>query len=124
MDIRFTLAAVQHLPVYLWPWVWWQLFAVKRWCRVNKRKVLWQADENGKVWVTFVSDDPKDLTAWCHQQNKLYRPHWYALYNESGEMHLSAIHFWMGRIMECGERLMYRAVSQAARTTPAIEDSS
>ncbi|MDJ0922500.1 MAG: hypothetical protein QNI84_15335 [Henriciella sp.] len=124
MDIRFTLAAVQHLPVYLWPWVWWQLFAVKRWCRINKRKVLWQADENGKVWVTFVSDDPKDLTAWFHQQNDIYRPHCYAMYNESGEMHLGAIHFWMGRIMECGERLMRRVVSRAARVLPDVQDSS
>ncbi|MDJ0921791.1 MAG: hypothetical protein QNI84_11730 [Henriciella sp.] len=124
MDIRFSIAAVRHLPVYLWPWVWWQLFAVKRWCRINKRKVLWQADETGKVWVTYVSDDEKDLTAWCHQQNKVYRAHWRAMYNESGEMHLSAIHFWMGRIMECGERCVGHVRVEVECALPAVQDSS
>ena len=124
MDVRFTLSAVAHLPVYLWPWVWWQLFAIKRWCRVNERQVLWEADERGKVWVTYVSDDPRDLVAWFKRENKLYRAHWAAMHNASGEMHLSGVYYWMGRLMECGERLALPPVLEPERAQPVFQDSS
>ncbi|MEO0550236.1 MAG: hypothetical protein AAFZ91_09960, partial [Pseudomonadota bacterium] len=81
MEVRFTLSAVRHVPVIYWPWVWWQLLGIRNWCGLQQREVLWEVDPDGKVWVTYVSDDPRDLVAWFKRENKLYRAHWYALYN-------------------------------------------
>jgi len=124
MDSRFTLSAVQHVPVIFWPWVMWQLFGIRRWCRENRREVLWEIETSGKVWVTYVSDDPCDLTAWMKREAKLYRAHWYAMFNASGEMHLGAYHYWMGRIMECGARFICRRTSVAEVVGPEVQDSS
>ena len=124
MDVRFTLQAVRRVPVIYWPWVWWQLFWLRSWCEATGRDVLWDIEESGKVWVTFISDDKADLAAWLKKEQKIYRAHWYALHNESGEMHLGAYHYWMGRIMECGARFVCWRKSVAEHALPALEDSS
>ncbi len=124
MEVRFTLSAVAHVPIYYWPWVWWQLYRLRQQCRVAGCEVLWEVDERGFVYVPFVSDSESDLLAWFYKEVRKTRAHWAPMDNASGEMHLSAIHYWMGRIMECGERVMRRAGSKAALMAPAIEDSS
>ncbi|MEM9938943.1 MAG: hypothetical protein AAF768_08860 [Pseudomonadota bacterium] len=124
MEVRFTLSAVRHVPVYLWPWVWWQLLGIRNWCGLQQREVLWEVDPDGKVWVTYMSDDPRDLVAWFKCENKLYRAHWYALYNESGEMHLSGIHYWAGRLMTRCVQVSAPLVCDAEAGVPAFQDSS
>ncbi|MDJ0922012.1 MAG: hypothetical protein QNI84_12865 [Henriciella sp.] len=124
MDVRFTLQAVAHVPIYYWPWVWWQLLRLRQQCRAAGCEVLWEVDETGMVLVPFVSDAENDLLVWLVKQNKTTRAHWAPMDNASGERHLSAIHYWMGRIMECGERCLPRLVVEAECALPAIEDSS
>ncbi|MDJ0920434.1 MAG: hypothetical protein QNI84_04855 [Henriciella sp.] len=124
MDVRFTLQAVAHVPIYYWPWVWWQLYRLRQQCRVAGCEVLWEVDERGLVYVPFVSDLETDLLAWFYKEVKKTRAHWAPMDDASGEMHLSPIHYWMGRIMECGERCVGNVRVEAACAAPAIQDSS
>ncbi|MDJ0920099.1 MAG: hypothetical protein QNI84_03160 [Henriciella sp.] len=124
MEVRFTLQAVAHVPIYYWPWVWWQLYRLRQQCRAARCEVLWEVDEHGFVYVPFVSDLETDLLAWFYKEVRKTRAHWAPMDNASGEMHLSAIHYLTGRLMECGERCLPGLVIDAECAAPAIQDSS
>ena len=124
MDPRFSLQAVAHVPAYYWPWVWWQLFWLRLWCDSARREVLYEIQPDGRVVTFLISDDKTDLRAWMYQQRQVYREHWKPMHNASGEMHLGAYHYWMGRIMECGARFRTWVRKIVARAKPAFIDSS
>ena len=124
MEPRFTLQAVQHVPVYYWPWVWWQLHWLRRCCEAAGREVLWEVCETGRVYIVAESDDPRDLTSWLRKERQTCRAHVYAMHNASGELHLSNVHYWMGRLMERGARVMVALVQRVLRQGPAVLDSS
>lgn len=124
MDIRFTLAAVAHVPVYYWPWVWWQLFWLRGEVAATGRDVLYEIDGRGRVHVVMVADAPDDLRAWLGRRQREWRDHWDAMNDASGERHLSPIHYWMGRIMECGERVVWVSSQNVMRSVPAVCDTS
>ena len=124
MDLRFTLQAVAHVPIYYWPWVWWQLFRLRCQCRSARCEILWQVDEKGFVWVPYISDLENDLLAWVVKEIKKTRAHWAPMKNASGEIHLSRVHYEAGRLMECGERLSFALPAEMVRTEPAFQDSS
>ncbi|MBU1288451.1 MAG: hypothetical protein KJ871_12080 [Alphaproteobacteria bacterium] len=47
------------VPLYLWPYLWLQLWGLARWIRANKRDVLFAVSHRtGKVYVTAISDAP------------------------------------------------------------------
>ncbi len=124
MEIRFTLGQVAHVPVYFWPWVWWQLFWLRGWAEAVDRELIYEIAADGRVHVVALSDDKRDLRAWMSRQRKLYREHWTPMHDASGEAHLSAVHYWMGRFMACGRRLIWRWVRVVFRAAPPFKDSS
>ena len=64
MDYALQPHLYKNVPVYLWPWVWWQLFQIERWIKETGRMVLGGVAHDGKVYVLHVADDPDDLKLW------------------------------------------------------------
>ncbi|MBU0854594.1 MAG: hypothetical protein KKF76_19750 [Gammaproteobacteria bacterium] len=47
------------VPLYLWPYLWLQLWGLERWIRANKRDVLFSvSNRTGKLYITAISDAP------------------------------------------------------------------
>lgn len=123
MDLTFNPRAYVHVPIIYWPWIWWQLLWLKGWSEAARREVIFEIAFNGKVHVLLLSDHKRDLRAWLNTQKTIYRDHWTPMHDASGEAHLCAIHYWMGRIMECGRRVHDKSNRIGAYPSPAIEDS-
>jgi len=64
MDYALQLHLYRNVPVYLWPWVWWQLFQIERWIKETGRMVLGGVARDGKVYVLHVADDPNAPNSW------------------------------------------------------------
>lgn len=123
MELSFNPRAYAHVPIFYWPWIWWQLFWLRGWSEAVRREIIFEIDTRGKVHVIFVSDDKRDLRAWMNAQKTVHRDHWTPMSDASGEAHLSAIHYWMGRIMECGQRVHFTSNRGGTYPAPTIEDS-
>ncbi|MCF6328865.1 MAG: hypothetical protein L3J02_03585, partial [Henriciella sp.] len=63
----------RNVPVYLWPWVWWQLFQIECWIKETGRMVLGGVARDGKVYVLHVADDPNEPKPWSPRDLKPYR---------------------------------------------------
>ncbi|GAB5459675.1 MAG: hypothetical protein Hens3KO_27050 [Henriciella sp.] len=124
MEISFNSRHYAHVPVLYWPWIWWQLFWLRNWAEAVRRDVLYEIGENGRVYVRLISDDKADLRSWLNAQAQVYRDHWTVMQDASGEAHLSAIHYWMSRFMQRGEREIWLAAWIIDRAPPALQDSS
>ena len=66
MDYALQPHLYKNVPVYLWPWVWWQLFQIERWIKATGRMVLGGVARDGKVYVLQVADDPNEIKPWSH----------------------------------------------------------
>ena len=64
MDYALQPHLYKNVPVYLWPWVWWQLFQIERWIKETGRMVLGGVARDGKVYVLHVADDPNEPNSW------------------------------------------------------------
>jgi len=64
MDYALQPHLYRNVPVYLWPWVWWQLFQIERWIKATGRMVLGGVARDGKVYVLHVADDPNERKPW------------------------------------------------------------
>ena len=64
MDYALQPHLYKNVPVYLWPWVWWQLFQIERWIKETGRMVLGGVARDGKVYVLHVADDPNERKPW------------------------------------------------------------
>ena len=64
MDYALQPHLYKNVPVYLWPWVWWQLFQIERWIKATGRMVLGGVARDGKVYVLHVADDPSERKPW------------------------------------------------------------
>ena len=64
MDYALQPHLYKNVPVYLWPWVWWQLFQIERWIKETGRMVLGGVARDGKVYVLHVADDPSERKQW------------------------------------------------------------
>ncbi len=64
MDYALQPHLYKNVPVYLWPWVWWQLFQIERWIKATGRMVLGGVARDGKVYVLHVADDPDAPKPW------------------------------------------------------------
>ena len=64
MDYALQPHLYKNVPVYLWPWVWWQLFQIERWIKATGRMVLGGVARDGKVYVLHVADDPNVPKPW------------------------------------------------------------
>ena len=64
MDYALQPHLYKNVPVYLWPWVWWQLFQIERWIKATGRMVLGGVARDGKVYVLHVADDPNAPNSW------------------------------------------------------------
>ncbi len=64
MDYALQPHLYKNVPVYLWPWVWWQLFQIERWIKETGRMVLGGVARDGKVYVLHVADDPNAPKPW------------------------------------------------------------
>ena len=52
-------------PVYLWPWVFWQLLQLDLWVEQTGRSVLGAVcKRTGEVFITFAADDPEEVRSW------------------------------------------------------------
>ncbi|MBR9834530.1 MAG: hypothetical protein GYB42_04950 [Alphaproteobacteria bacterium] len=124
MEISFNPRHYAHVPVYYWPWVCWQLFWLRAWVRASGREVLFEISQTGRVCVVLIGDDPSDLRAWLGRRRGQPCAHHVAMDNASGEAHLCAIHYWMGRLMQRGALEIWVWVRVLARPLPAIIDTS
>ncbi len=64
MDYALQPHLYKNVPVYLWPWVWWQLFQIERWIKDTGRMVLGGVARDGKVYILHVADDPNAPKPW------------------------------------------------------------
>ncbi len=64
MDYALQPHLYRNVPVYLWPWVWWQLFQIERWIKETGRMILGGVARDGKVYVLHVADDPNERKPW------------------------------------------------------------
>ncbi len=64
MDYALQPHLYRNVPVYLWPWVWWQLFQIERWIKETGRMVLGGVARDDKVYVLHVADDPNERKPW------------------------------------------------------------
>jgi hypothetical protein len=124
MEISFNPKHYTHVPMFFWPWVMIQLFLLRRWAQAEDRQIVFEIDVHGKVHVLLMSDDKSDLRAWLNAQRTVYRDHWIPMHNDSGEAHLCAYHYWMGRLMECGRRIHDKSNRAGEYPAPAIDNSS
>ena len=53
-----------HVPVYLWPWVLWQILGVMAWSDETGRAVAFSVNESGRLYVDHIADDPHAPKAW------------------------------------------------------------
>jgi len=124
MDLTFSPSRYAHVHFLLWPWVWWQLFWLRGWALSTGREVLFEVDRCGRLTVLAIGDDHRDARAWLNAQARTVSDYEYTLNDPSGERHLCAVHYWIGRFMECGERITYIWVRSVLRPLPPIADSS
>ena len=123
MQIRITPRDWAHVPVWLWPFVWWQLIRLRAHIRKTGQDGFYQIAPDGRVEI-YLAPDRSDLNVWLYQQRQTRLDHWTPMHDTSGEAHLNAIRYWPPRFMECGERILYISWGKDFRPAPAIEDSS
>ncbi len=73
MDYALQPHLYKNVPVYLWPWVWWQLFQIECWIKETGRMVLGGVARDGKVYVLHVADDPNEAKPWSPRDMHPYR---------------------------------------------------
>ncbi len=73
MDYALQPHLYKNVPVYLWPWVWWQLFQIECWIKQTGRMVLGGVARDGKVYVLHVADDPNAPKPWSPKDLKLLK---------------------------------------------------
>ena len=123
MQIRINPRDWAHIPVWLWPLIWWQLMRLRAHVRKTGQDGFYQIMHDGRVDI-YLAPDRSDLNVWLHQQRQSYLDHWTPMHVTSGEAHLYAIRYWTPRFMECGERILYISWGKDFSPAPAIEDSS
>ncbi len=125
MHLRFDPSNFAHVPVYYWPWIWWQLFWLRSWCEATDREVLYEVPPNGRVELVLISDDKMDLRAWLYRQSQAPRPHLEHCNNADGALGADPIAVFIGRQMErfgCFIRWAWAEI--APRKPPVLQDSS
>lgn len=61
-----------HVPVWCWPWLWWQLWHLKAWILETGLDVAVAVDQRGNLRVTYVSDDPNAPKRWKAEHMREY----------------------------------------------------
>ena len=124
MEISFNPSHWPHVPVWLWPAVWWNLFWLRKYAAAQEAQILFQIQADGRIVITHVSDDKNDLRAWLWGQQQVYREHWIPMDDPSGEAHLCSIRYWTPRFMARGHLTKFISKRKGFPIAPAIEDSS
>ncbi len=65
----------RNVPVYLWPWLFWQLFAIALWVEQTGRDVMLAVDKNGRVHIRHIAEDPNEPHAWSPRDLQALLPH-------------------------------------------------
>ena len=53
------------VPVYFWPWVFWQLLQLDLWVEQTGRSVLGAVcKRTGEVFISFTGDNPEEARPW------------------------------------------------------------
>ena len=73
MDYALQPHLYKNVPIYLWPWVWWQLFQIERWIKATGRMVLGGVARDGKVYILHVADDPNEIKPWSPKDLKPFK---------------------------------------------------
>ena len=121
MSLTFDPRLFANAPILLWPWIWLQLVCLHRWGQAQGRSVLYSITAQGRVRVHYTSDVTTELYAALIQRPPAYRTQ---ADDPSGEAHLSAIHYWMGRLMQRGELIQFISRRTGHTPPPALRDSS
>ena len=87
------------VPVYFWPWVFWQLLQLDLWVEQTGRSVLGAVcKRTGEVFITFTGDDPEEVRPWRAEDMQALLPNsplWRAALSEphyGGPGALSPVH--------------------------------
>ncbi len=124
MDPRFSLQAVQHVPVYFWPWVWWQLLWLRGWCEATGRDVLYEIEPTGRVVTFMISDDERDLRSWMYRARATGWDHYETMYDDRYTFGVPVIPIVVGTELErLGHSICYVARPAMPRLEPSIQDS-
>ena len=83
------------VPVYLWPWVFWQLLQLDLWVEQTGRSVLGAVcKRTGEVFITFTGDDPEEARPWQESDLQALLPNsplWPAATRDSGPLSGTAL---------------------------------
>ena len=125
MEISFNPKHYSHVPVYYWPWIWWQLVFLRGWAEGLRRDVLFEIAQNGKVHIVIWSDDKHDLRAWMWARQAERPKHLDYCDNATGDLDLNYFVYAMGKALECtGYFTCWVWVRIVPRGVPPFEDSS
>ena len=50
---RWHAPHYERVPVYLWPWLFWQLWQIDRWTEYTGRQVFVEVDRQGRAYSTW-----------------------------------------------------------------------
>ncbi len=53
IEHRWHLLYYEHIPLWLWPAVWWQLREIDRWSAHFQRRVFVEVEPDGKVYSVW-----------------------------------------------------------------------
>ncbi|MEM1088000.1 MAG: hypothetical protein AAGH90_09730, partial [Pseudomonadota bacterium] len=96
MQIRINPRDWAHVPVWLWPFVWWQLIRLRAQVCKTGQDGFYQITSDGHIHIYF-APDRSDLNVWLYQQRQAYLDHWVPMHDKSGEAHLNSIRYWTPR---------------------------
>ena len=68
---RWHAPHYEMVPVYLWPWLFWQLWQIDRWTEYTGRQVCVEVDRQGRAYSTWW--EGMDLI-WDEETGESYRP--------------------------------------------------
>lgn len=124
MNPLFDPRTYAHVPVLLWPLVFLRLWAILAWADYTGCEIIYTVRSNGQVFIRAVSAEASDLNAWLARRRAQPPAHAEA-YDLASPPGISLIPVFIGALMlRAGAWTRWIAAGEAARTLPAINNSS
>ena len=124
MELRFDPSQLGHVPIVYWPWVWWQLLWLRFALESEGSEAIWSVTATGRVVVHLISDPDYDLVSWFERFSATTPLYGQAVCNPSGEAHLCAVHYWVGRLCLIARKRRAVPAWPGCMPLPSLQDSS
>ncbi len=70
---RWHILYYEHVPLWLWPAVWWQLWQIDRWTQKFERQVFVEVDPDGTVYSVYWEGMEHE---WDEETGEIIRNGW------------------------------------------------